>query len=306
MNEYLDLKKLLSFVTIAETCSFARAAELLSYSPATITVQIQQLEWELGTCLFDRIGKKIFLTNDGRRLYHYGQQLLRLSEETTDALRVDGSLPGGRLRIGTINSLCGGLLPPLLQSFHRHYPGVSISVTSDTPANLYEHLSYNDLDFVLVLDEPVCRPDFTSVLRLPMQVEFCAAPTHPLNTGGAVSLDALLEHPCILTEKDASYRRTLERALAERRRYIAPILESDDTGLLIQLLTQGMGYSVLPRFLIQDALNSGALVTLPVPDLALEIQLQMFYHTGKYVDREMQLFLSVASRHLSQLVQSGT
>lgn len=301
MGEYLDLKKLHSFVTIAETGSFVRAAELLSYSPAAITVQIQQLERELGTCLFDRIGKKVFLTNDGRRLYTYGQKLLRLSEEASDALGPDAPPPGGRLRIGTISSLCGSLLPPLLHRFHRRYPGVCISVASDTPANLYERLAYNDLDFVIVLDEPVCRAEFAPVLRLPMQVEFCAAPGHPLHTGRSVSLDALLACPCILTEKDASYRRTLERALAERRRYIAPILESDDTGLIIQLLTQGMGYSVLPRFLIRDALASGALVTLPVPELSLQIQLQMFYHTGKYVDREMRLFLSAATRHLSRL-----
>ena len=301
MAKYLDLKKLHSFLTIAETGSFARAAQLLNYSPATITVQIQQLEQELGTCLFDRIGKKIFLTNDGHRLYSYAQKLLCLCEETTAALCPDTSLPGGRLRIGTIHSLCLGLLPSLLRRFHQKYPEVCISVASNTPVNLYDQLLCNDLDIVMVLDEPVCRAEFATVLQLPMQVVFCAAPDHPLCTGRNISLDELLSYPCILTEKDASYRRTLEHALAEHQRQISPILESDDTGLIIQLLTHGMGYSVLPQFLIQDALDSGALVSLPVPDLSLQLQLQIFYHAEKFIAREMRLFLMEATDYLSHL-----
>lgn len=305
MSNYLDLKKLYSFLTIAETGSFAHAAQMLNYSPATITVQIQQLEQELGTFLFDRIGKKIFLTNDGYRLYHYAQKLLALSEEAKEALSPDTSLPGGHLRIGTIHSLCLGLMPSLLYKFNHKYPEVCISVTSDTPSNLYEKLAYNDLDIVMVLDEPICRSEFSTILQLPMDVAFCAAPNHPLCTGAEICLDELLSYPCILTEKNASYRRTLENALARHQRHISPVLESDDTGLIIQLLTHGMGYSVLPQFLIQEALDKEELVILPVADLSLQVQLQIFYHSEKYVNRAMQLFLSVASDHLSTLDSPG-
>lgn len=304
ISKILDLKKVYSFTKVVETNSFARAAELLSYSPAALTLQIQSLEKDLDITLIDRLGKKISLTNAGVQFYEYAKELLHLNEDAIDAFQRDDSELCGHLRIGTISSLCSCLFPMLLNKFHTSYPLLSISVVTDTPAVLYKKLSYNELDIIIVLDEPLCRPDFISILSLPTSVVFCASKNHPLAGNKDISMDSLLAYPCILTEDGASYRHVFEKVLASKGKNVSPIVETDNVDLIFPLLKSSNEFSVLPSILFKSTPYSEEIVPLSLPNLDLSVQMQIFCNKNKYICREMKVFISIAKLHIYNVFQS--
>lgn len=299
----LDLKKVNTFVKVVETRSFAHAAEALSYSPAAVTVQIQTLEKELGVVLLDRFSKKLCLTNQGVQFYTYAKELLRLNEEAVDAFYQEGGPLTGHLRVGTISSLCSCMFPELLKKVHDSCPRLTMSVAADTTAMLYQKLACNELDIVIALDEPLARPDFTTVFSMPTRAGFCAARCHPLADRERVELEELLACPCILTEKGASCRRVLDKELARRGLDIQPVLEADNIDLILAMLRGGGEYSLLPLILLPLKGDSGDIVPLSVEGMDLYVQMQIFHNKNKYVSREMERFLSVAKLHIYQLFQ---
>lgn len=303
MSKLLDLKKLCSFLKVADTCSFAQAAELLNYSPAALTIQIQSLEKDLGVTLFDRLGKRIYLTNAGVQLYEYARELIYLNDEAIHAFESTDQPLQGHLRIGTIASLSSCLFPQLLHLFHATHPQASVSVVTDTPTVLYKKLAYNNLDLVVALDEPLASPGLNTVLSLPTSVVACVSKDHPLASVKEIDLDTLLEYPCILTEKGASYRQILEQALAKTGRMIQPIIETDNVDLIFSLLRYSKEFSVLPSIFLTKESQGRGLVPLCTPELDLSIQMQVFFNKNKYISREMEAFLSTVKTYIYQVFQ---
>ena len=127
----MELRNLITFLKIIETGSFSKAAEQLLYSQSTVTIQIQQLEEELNILLFDRIGKKVFVTEKGREVAEYARQMVRLSEKIS-LVGADTEELQGALTIVSYDSLSYGVLPNILFEYHKRHPKVSIVVkTSD-------------------------------------------------------------------------------------------------------------------------------------------------------------------------------
>lgn len=115
----MELRNIKSFIKVAEFENFSKAAEVLGYAQSTITLQIQQLEQELGVNLFDRIGKRVLLSEKGRAFLSYANDMVQLEAEAIETVS-ENTTPTGTLRIGTIESIASSFLPkyatlPILQ-----------------------------------------------------------------------------------------------------------------------------------------------------------------------------------------------
>ena len=126
MGEDMEIRNIITFVRIAELQNFSKAAEQLGYSQSAVTMQIKQLEAELNTQLFERIGKRIKLTQAGSRLLPYALAVLDAVRQAEDITREPGNLTG-KLRIGTAESLLISVLPPIIIEFSRLCPHVELS-----------------------------------------------------------------------------------------------------------------------------------------------------------------------------------
>lgn len=109
----MDFREINTFIHVANQESFSKAADVLGYTQAAVSIQIKQLESELGTRLFDRIGKHISLTHQGKVFYQYALRITSEIEEAKDVLSGSQDL-NGTLRIGTIESICSSILPDIL------------------------------------------------------------------------------------------------------------------------------------------------------------------------------------------------
>ena len=119
----MDIRQLKTFITVAKLNSFTQTANQLGYVQSSITSQIQLLEKELGIRLFERFGKKISLTSEGREFLSYAKQFLDLWEKAK-SVASDLDTIKGTLSIGVVESICAFKLPKLLEEYNKCYPNV--------------------------------------------------------------------------------------------------------------------------------------------------------------------------------------
>lgn len=288
----MELQELATFVAVAQHGSFSKASRHLGYSQAAVTIQVKHLEEELDVRLFDRLGKKISLTSHGKLFYDHAILILGDIAKARESMKQDDTLTGS-LQLGTIDSLCSSVFPSLLQEYHRRYPRVSISVTTDTPNVLLGMLNNNELDIVYLLDEELNDARWLKVLNAEEKAVFAAASGYFPEEGVPDSLEAVLRHPLILTEKDASYRRVLDYMLRLRHQEISPLFESNNTDLILNMVRNRMGITFLPEYALTPDLEAGAIVKLDIPAFQISIWRQVIHHKDKWVNREMKAFFDL-------------
>lgn len=292
----MEFREISTFLQVAQHQSFSKAARQLGYSQAAVTIQIKQLEQELGVHLFDRIGKQISLTHQGQIFYQYAISIRNDLERAKNAVS-DPSTLSGKLCLGTIESICASIFPDLLAEYHRLHPEVTISIVTDSPGVLLDRMNENTIDIVYLLDRRIYDNRWCKTLEEPEENIFVASPDHELALAKReLELDEVLRFPFFLTEKDASYRHMLEQYLASINRSVKPFLEIGNTEFIIHMLLKNTGISFLPKFTVQRELQQKQLTTLNVRGFQMQTWRQIFYHKDKWVTREMQEFLHLADK----------
>ena len=292
----MDFREISTFLQVAQYQSFSKAARHLGYSQAAVTIQIKQLEQELGVHLFDRIGKQISLTHQGQVFYQYAVSIRNDLEQAKNAVS-DPSTLSGKLCLGTIESICASIFPDLLAEYHRLHPEVTISIVTDSPGVLLDRMNENTIDIVYLLDRRIYDNRWCKTLEEPEENIFVASPDHELALAKReLELDEVLRFPFFLTEKDASYRHMLEQYLASINRSVKPFLEIGSTEFIIHMLLKNTGISFLPKFTVQRELQQKQLTALNVRGFQMQTWRQIFYHKNKWVTREMQEFLRLADK----------
>lgn len=289
----MEFREIKTFLEVAQLKSFSRAARKLGYSQAAVTIQIKQLEKELGARLFDRIGKQISLTHQGSLFLDHANRLMIDLALAKSALAEPSRLTG-RLCIGAIESICASILPGLLLEYHSRYPDVTISIHTDSPDKLLEMMNRNALDLVYFLDKRMYDPKWVKVMEEPDQVIFVTSARSP-QAGRSLPIEEIIRQPLILTEKDASYRHILEQYLASLDLEVHPFLEIGSTEFIIHLLREDQGISFLPEFTVRSGIDQGLLAQVHVTDFQLGIWKQIVYHKDKWVSREMETFIQLAA-----------
>ena len=290
----MEFRELSTFLQVAKLQSFSKAAKVLGYSQAAVTIQIKQLEQELGVHLFDRIGKQTSLTHQGSVFYDHAASIMRDIAQAKDAVSHPQKL-NGHLCIGTIESICASLFPSLLTEYHKLHHEVNISIRTDSPDQLLEQINGNQLDLVYFMDKRVYDVKWEKVLEEPEEIVFAATADHPLaQRSEPLSLDDVLSYPMVVTEKNASYRLILEQYLAAMGKSLQPYLEIGNTDFILQFLKQNTGITFLPRFTVEKAVSEGYLRILSVKKFSIRTLRQILYHKDKWVTREMAEFIRLA------------
>ena len=291
----MEIRQLATFIRVAQFKSFSRAAESLGYSQSAVTVQIRQLEEELNTRLFDRMGKRIALTDTGERFFSHACDVISQVNQARMSVAATTELHG-TLHIGTIESLTCLKLPAVLHRYRQHHPKVSIHITVGEPEELIEQMERGELDMIYVLDEPLYSNNWHKLMEQREEIVFVASASLGEALGGReLTTEELVQYPFFLTEQD-NYRRVLNRRLAARRCILTPSLECSDTSFLIRMLEIDRGVSFLPWYAVESSVRQGKLVRLSVADCYISLYRQIFCHKEKWRTREMAEFVRFAEQ----------
>ena len=243
----MDLAALEIFRTVAAEGSVTRAAERLGRVQSNVTTRVQQLEEQLGATLFLREGKRMVLTPAGASLRGYADRLLALAEEARQC--VHPSQPGGRLRLGAMESTAAARLPQPLAQLHAQWPGLVLELSTAPSRQLVEQVLSHTLDCVLVAwpppgidaDAPVERTAvFSEALLL-------ALPDHhpPGHTPADLQLDTLAAFG-----SGCTYRQVGEAFM--RQRHVTPprVVELASYHAILACVAAGRCAGVVPRAII--------------------------------------------------------
>jgi LysR family hydrogen peroxide-inducible transcriptional activator len=193
----MELHQLRYFLAVAQTGSFSRAAERCHVSQPALSQQVSKLERGLRQRLFDRLGRRVVLTDAGRLLLDRAGAIVAAVDDTQLRLRDIKDLGGGRLAVGVIPTVAPYLLPPALAWFVEHNPKVELCVQEDVTRNLLAATVAGDLDLALVAlptddDRLQAEPLLTELLYLALP------PGHRLARQRHITVEDLREEPFIL------------------------------------------------------------------------------------------------------------
>lgn len=291
----MEIRQLQTFVQAAQLESFSKTAEMLGYSQSAITVQMRLLETELNTRLFDRMGKKVVLTPQGREFLKSANKILYEVNKASKSMNDDRELTNP-LHVGTIESLCTAKFPRILSEFHSLHPRVNLQITVDSPEKLIRMMDHNELDLIYILDTPRWDENWVKVMELAEPVVFVASAASKFAGKEKMVLDDILQEPFFLTEKHANYRQALDQQLALRKQFISPVLEISDTAFIIRMLELNQGLSFLPYFAVEQDIYKHRITTLDIKDIHISMYRQIFYHKNKFRTREMEEFIRLADK----------
>ena len=259
MNEPLDLTALAIFRAVAQEGSVTRAAERLQRVQSNVTTRVRQLEADVSATLFLREGKRMALTAEGELLLGYADRLLALAEEARQALRPGE--PGGRLRLGSMESTAASRLPAPLARLHQQWPAVALDLSTGPTQELLERLRAHALDAAFVAWPPGQPPDAALDTRPVFTEELLLAlpPGHPAVRGPQdVQPDTLA-----VFEAGCTYRRMAQEWFAPRP---APLrlLELGSYHAILASVAGGSCAGVVPRSVLALTPQAALLAVQPL------------------------------------------
>lgn len=290
----MEIKNIISFLKVAELSSFTKAAEQLGYTQAAVTIQLRQLEDELGTHLFDRIGKNVSLTSDGIAFIEHAYRIIKEVDDAKKLYQPD-MMQSGTITIGTMESLNAVFIPDAIKVFHEMFPNVNIKIKTSTAKKLVDMAMSNEVDMVFFLDDELYGKRCGYSFEFQHNALFVASPRHPLSNKQHVSVDELIGQEFILTEEDINYRKLMEICLLriKGRVLIEPYLEMENTSIIKRMVIDGKGLSLLPDFIVIDKIKSGELSVLNVDDIQIKMWSQLIYHRSKWLTLPMRGFIRI-------------
>lgn len=283
----MDLKKLETFIQVAEQGSFTKAAEKLGYTQSAVSFQIKQLEELLNTVLFERINHSIKLTPKGREILSLAHRMIALANDIEKTAN-DTNEISGTIRIAMADSLCHFIFWDNFSSFHKLYPNIKLKVISTSTEEMFRLAKQNDVDLIFTLDKHIYDTNYVIVKEHEINTSLIAAADSTIPLKAEMSLNEIKNIPMILTEKGMSYRRILEEYAAKKSLELEPLLEIGDTDLICHLVEQDAGISFLPDFVTKDYVNSGRIRQIKLTDFSAGIWIQILYHRDKWVTPQMQ------------------
>ncbi|MEG6505266.1 LysR family transcriptional regulator [Nitratidesulfovibrio sp. 1201_IL3209] len=300
----MELRDLRTFAAVARLLSFHRAAAELNAAQSTVSARIAALETELGVRLFERLGRRVALTEAGERLVQYAAKLIDVEDEARAWVTGESRLRG-MLTVRVPESLCAYRLPPVIAAFRRRHPEVALHLTACTLNGLEKDLRQGITDLAFVMADSVRGGDLNVEALGVEPLLLVAAPHHPLATRGRVTARDLHGVTLALSTADCAYRAAFEEALATEGVQPAAGLEFSSAAALRGCVASGTGITLLPEAAVRDDLRAGTLRALAWAEQPFETAVLMVRHRGKWVPPYMDTFMALCRAACAQGTGDG-
>lgn len=273
------LRQLIVFETVARHLHFTRAAKELGTTQPSVSLQIRQIEDNLGIALFEQMGKRIHLTEAGRELYRSCREITRQLAEAETALERLKGVQGGRLRLA-IAPTAKYFISRLLAVFVRQHPGVSIDLLVASRDELLAQLDENARDMV-VMTSPPEEQTLVAEPFLDEPLVAIAPPGHALAGKRSVAPERLVDWPFLLREQGSATRRQIECFFGERGHTLEPVLEVNSNEAIKQAVQAGLGVAIVPLQSVVPERDTGRIAVLDIDSLNLQCNWHIVHRHDK-------------------------
>lgn len=264
---HLTLRQLQVFEKVASHLNYSRAAEELYLSQPAVSMQIKQLEGHIGLPLFEQMGKKIFLTEAGRELFHYARSIAQQLAEMESVFDEMKGLGHGKLTISVVNT-ANYFTPQLLARFCQRYPSINVILQVANRDAVLKQLADNSTDLA-ILGQPPDGLDISAEPFLDNPLVVIAAPNHPLAKLKHVKFAKLAEETFLSRERGSGTRSAMERVFARHKIQPHISMEMETNEAIKQAVQAGMGLGILSLHSIELELETKRLAMLNVEHFPL-------------------------------------
>lgn len=281
----MNIQYLKTFKTITESLSFAEAAEKLGYTRSTVTSQVQQIENELGCKLFEKISRKMHLTQRGREILPYVDNILLNYQQMTS---VSGR-PEGKVSISVVESYLNFRFPRVIRKIRESFPEVELSIHTMPCPEMYDAIRSGEIDLALHYD----------TLGVDTAIHTERIHEYPLVLFESIGRDTCFQfHPdqritFIDLEEDGFYQHCLDHMLEENPSSALNPIVMGSVSSLIECVKSDLGIAVLPSFAIEKELDAGTVRTVPSVLQPDSVAIAISYHQNKWLSPAIRAVLRV-------------
>jgi DNA-binding transcriptional LysR family regulator len=297
------LPQLRVFEASARLGNFSLAAQELHMAQPTASVQIKKLTETVGLPLFEQVGRRVYLTDAGQRLYagcHEVFRALSSIEETLNGLRATES---GHLRLA-VCSTGKYFAPRMLGAFVQRYPGVEVSLAIHNRKTLIARLANNE-DDLYVFGSPLEREDVVTQALLPNPLVVFARDDHPLAKERKISFARLAAEAFLMREPGSGTRQIAAKLFEQHGLAPKISMELSDDEAIKQAILAGMGVAIMSRFTLGLEPESSRLICLDVAGFPLPNHWYFAYPVGKQLSATARAFTDFARLETKALVTQG-
>ena len=295
----MEIRQLRAFAAIAETRTFTAAAERVHVTQAAISMQIRQLEQEVGLPLFVRTPRRVVLTEAGERLLERAEMILREHDSALAELAELAGAEHGRLRVGSASGMVAAdPLPTILKRVRQSHRQADISVSSGTSEELVKKIQAGELDVAFVSLPVEARNVDTEVLSRDQLVAI-ASPRHPLARQKVISAFALAGERLILGERGGNTRRLIDEFFAEAGLRPTIAMELSRQAAIKNMVAADMGVGIVPFSTAREDVERGRLVRWWIEGVRINWELGVARLSGGYFSPVCQSFLNYCREHFA-------
>jgi LysR family cyn operon transcriptional activator len=286
----VELRQLRYFMAVAESSHFTKGAEKVAVSQPSLSVQIAALEAELGTPLFDRLGRQVRLTEAGRLLHGHAERIMRELEMASQSIRELAGGEQGRLIVGALSTVNTYVVPPLVCRFKQRFPRVHLQIRAQASAVVEEDLLANRVDIGICL-LPITDHRLIAT-RLFMET-LCLVGPVATRTATRLRMRELAGLPLVLLPSDYCLRKMIEAECAAAGIMPEVSVEMASPEGILEAVRQGAGYTILPELYVRHRVRHGGLRMIrlydPVPRHTVGIVHRANHHLGKAAQEFVRL-----------------
>jgi DNA-binding transcriptional LysR family regulator len=291
MDNCVNLNQLRVFQSVATLLSFTRAADELHLTQPGISKHIRDLEAHYGSRLFDRLGKKVALTQAGEILLKAVTEAFRLIDEANMRINDLKGLIGGRLNIGASIMIGTYLLPRVLVKFRHRHPGVDISLDISLSQQIEANVLDNTIEVGLVGHRPEDRRLYVQKFKSDRMVLIVSAGHNWAKRRSPIDFREVTDQPFLLARQGSGTRKILEDLFSRSGIMLKHTMEMGTTEGVKKAVEAGLGISIISQHIVQSELAIGTIRSLKLKGADLRRDLYLVYRKDRYLSAAAQEFL---------------
>ena len=286
----MTLRHLKIFITVADLGSMTAAAKALYIAQPTVSQSISELEDYYGIKLFDRLSKKLFITEKGSQLLSYARHITDLVNEMEYVMKNPDK--SGTIKVGASLTIGTYLLPELVNEFIRQYPFWQVKAVTKNTQDIEQLIIRNEIDFAVV-EGMVHTPDIIANPFMEDDLLLVCGRKHKLYGIKSISPGELSGLRFIVREKGSGTRELFENMMAMNEIKWQPDWECNGSDVLKSAAVSGIGVAVISKLLVKKELETGELSGIKIDNIDLKRKFSVIYHKNKFLTNGMKAFMDL-------------
>lgn len=289
----MTIRHLQIFITVADLGSMTSAAKALFISQPTVSQAITEIETHYGIKLFERLSKRLYITEKGSQLLSYARHVTSLLEEMEQVIK--NSEKSGSMAVGATLTIGESLLPDLISSFNKEYPRLKVKAIIKNTLDIEELIIKNFVELAIV-EGAVHSSDIVVEPFENDELVLVCGKGHPLYSAKNLLPNALADINFIVREKGSGTRELFDNTMSANEIKWQPSWECNGSDILKSAALRGLGVAVISKRLVKQELKNKSLHVLEIKGIALRRKFSIIYHKNKYMTESMKAFIALCKK----------